>query len=68
MLAASERVVVIAPTRGCPTVRVLRLSPRRFDQCTCSPDKRLPDCEGIETGVVVFSRSACHIRQEAARL
>ena len=38
----------LRPTRGCPTVRVLRLIFALPDD-GCKTDKRLPDCEGIET-------------------
>ena len=37
------------PTRGCPTVRVLRPDRVAPASMYAGPDKRLPDCEGIET-------------------
>ena len=41
-----------APTRGCPTVRVLRpVALVQQSTVTAESDKRLPDCEGIETDI-----------------
>ena len=37
------------PTRGCPTVRVLRRTTVPYDTPSCTTNKRLPNCEGIET-------------------
>ena len=45
-----------SPTRGCPTVRVLRQMQPLQLLAALRPDKRLPDCEGIETPLPPASR------------